>query len=80
MRAAPLLLALVALPALAACAGDPITTRDPNPGPPRGYRLDCETYPFLDPLPLLGELTANYDATCAPNTRERRRAVIRSKG
>lgn len=78
MRAAKLLLALAGLVSLAACAGDPITTRDPNPGPPRGYRVTCDTGPFLGPY---GELTATFEAECRPNTRrEERRAVIRAKG
>lgn len=78
MRALKLLLALVALPPLAACAGDPITTRDPNPGPPRGYRVSCDTYPLFGPY---GVLTATFDAECRPNLREeQRRVVIRAKG
>ena len=81
MRAAKPCLALAGLLWLAACAGDPITTRDPNPGPPRGYRVTCDTYPFLDPLPFYGELTGTFDATCRPNQRqEQRRTVIKAKG
>lgn len=79
MRALRVCLALPGLVlGLAACAGDPITTRDPNPAPPRGYRLTCETDPLLGPY---GELTATYEAECRPNTRpEGRRAVVRAKG
>ena len=83
MRAVKFLLALALVPSLAACAGDPITTRDPNPAPPRGYRVSCETYPFLDPIPY-GELTATFDATCTPNVRRHhrhyQRTVIQTKG
>ena len=78
MRALTLCFALPGLLLLAACAGDPITTRDPNPGPPRGYRVGCDTYPLLGPY---GILTATFDAECRPNTRrEERRTVIKAKG
>ena len=77
MRALKPCLALPLVLGLAACAGDPITTRDPNPGPPRGYRVLCETGPFLGPY---GELTATFDAECRPVLREERRVVIRAKG
>ena len=78
MRALKVCFALAGTLGLAACAGDPITTRDPNPGPPRGYRVSCDTYPFFGPY---GQLTATFDAECRPNVRrEERRTVIKAKG
>lgn len=63
---------------MAAHAGEPVLTRDPNPPPPPGYRVVCETGPLFGPY---GELTATFYAACDPVVRRReRRTVIQTKG
>jgi hypothetical protein len=69
-------LALIAgLGGCASLAGPPVATLDPNPPPPRGYRVLCDSRPGL-----FNFIFDEFNTNCIPTLAPVERRAIRARG
>lgn len=66
---------VVGLGGCTSLAGPPVTTLDPNPPPPRGYRVLCDSRPGL-----FNFIWDEFNTNCIPTLGPADRRVIRARG